>query len=607
MKNRATAFGVMCIAGWAVSSATAQITLEKVISNTDAVPNVAGASWAFSFAFSGGGTVDQNGNVAIRGSLMSGVGGVTSTNNSMALYGVPGNLQYVSRLGDQAPGLPAGVIQTGFVSGTPLSGNGMLWSGGSCTSPSGFLSVGPVGSPQNVARRNDAMPGGDVLSGDPSSGGGNVNSSGEVVFIGTINSTSTSAAYVGGAGALQLVCKGGVPYAGLPASDSLASVNNVYLNGQGNVSCHAFMTQSGSVTSANDEVIFTRAFGAADGTFNLVAREGDAAPGCGGATYLHDTNTVLHEFSGNYNNQNHAVFSASLEGAGVTASNNIAVWSNDGSASALFRRKGDPTAAVAGATHAFGGGVNEPNRMRLNNRDEVVWNAALTQGVGGVTAANDNTIIRTVLGSSTDTLLAREGSQVRDPATNNVIVPGALYGDFSSLQQNNTGQVVFIATLADDPNDPTNNVVSGVNDQALMAWDPVRGLMLVYRKGDSLSSIGINFVPTNIFTASSAINAANAEGGSNMLSDTGWLVFGVSTTLSGENSAIIRTRISAPCYANCDASTAAPVLNVADFTCFLQKFAAGDPYANCDASTVAPTLNVADFTCFLQKFAAGCP
>jgi acid phosphatase len=61
-----------------------------------------------------------------------------------------------------------------------------------------------------------------------------------------------------------------------------------------------------------------------------------------------------------------------------------------------------------------------------------------------------------------------------------------------------------------------------------------------------------------------------------------------------------------PCYANCDGSTAAPVLNVADFSCYLQRFAAGEPYANCDGSTAAPTLNVADFGCFLQRFAAGC-
>jgi hypothetical protein len=46
---------------------------------------------------------------------------------------------------------------------------------------------------------------------------------------------------------------------------------------------------------------------------------------------------------------------------------------------------------------------------------------------------------------------------------------------------------------------------------------------------------------------------------------------------------------------------------VADFTCFLQRYAAGDPYANCDQSTTPPVLNVGDFTCFLQSYAAGCP
>jgi DNA-binding beta-propeller fold protein YncE len=61
------------------------------------------------------------------------------------------------------------------------------------------------------------------------------------------------------------------------------------------------------------------------------------------------------------------------------------------------------------------------------------------------------------------------------------------------------------------------------------------------------------------------------------------------------------------CWANCDGSTAAPALNVADFSCFLGRYASGDPYANCDGSTAAPVLNVSDFTCFLVKYAAGCP
>nr|HET9185987.1 hypothetical protein [Solirubrobacterales bacterium] len=30
-------------------------------------------------------------------------------------------------------------------------------------------------------------------------------------------------------------------------------------------------------------------------------------------------------------------------------------------------------------------------------------------------------------------------------------------------------------------------------------------------------------------------------------------------------------------------------------------------YANCDGSTIAPVLNVLDFNCFLNRFAAGCP
>ena len=61
------------------------------------------------------------------------------------------------------------------------------------------------------------------------------------------------------------------------------------------------------------------------------------------------------------------------------------------------------------------------------------------------------------------------------------------------------------------------------------------------------------------------------------------------------------------CYANCDNSTVSPVLNVNDFACFLNRFAAGDPYANCDNSVTPPVLNVNDFARFLNAFAAGCP
>jgi len=73
-----------------------------------------------------------------------------------------------------------------------------------------------------------------------------------------------------------------------------------------------------------------------------------------------------------------------------------------------------------------------------------------------------------------------------------------------------------------------------------------------------------------------------------------------------QNSAVVRSQVPSPCYPNCDGSTVPPVLNVNDFVCFLQKYAASDPYANCDQSTIAPILNVNDFICFQQRFAAGC-
>jgi plastocyanin len=64
--------------------------------------------------------------------------------------------------------------------------------------------------------------------------------------------------------------------------------------------------------------------------------------------------------------------------------------------------------------------------------------------------------------------------------------------------------------------------------------------------------------------------------------------------------------VRAGCYANCDGSTTPPILNVQDFSCYINLFAEGNTRANCDNSTTPPILNVQDFSCFLNVFAAGC-
>jgi probable HAF family extracellular repeat protein len=113
-----------------------------------------------------------------------------------------------------------------------------------------------------------------------------------------------------------------------------------------------------------------------------------------------------------------------------------------------------------------------------------------------------------------------------------------------------------------------------------------------------------------------------AEAGVNLAGWTLSLVRGMSDdarTFAGSGTFLGQNRhwvaILSGCYANCDASTTPPILNIEDFTCFISDFAAASQlphnqqlnhYANCDHSNTAPVLNVEDFACFINKFAAGC-
>jgi hypothetical protein len=62
------------------------------------------------------------------------------------------------------------------------------------------------------------------------------------------------------------------------------------------------------------------------------------------------------------------------------------------------------------------------------------------------------------------------------------------------------------------------------------------------------------------------------------------------------------------CYADCDQTTGNGVLDIFDFLCFGNAFAAGDPYAcDCDVSTGLGVCDIFDFLCFGNFFSAGCP
>jgi len=135
----------------------------------------------------------------------------------------------------------------------------------------------------------------------------------------------------------------------------------------------------------------------------------------------------------------------------------------------------------------------------------------------------------------------------------------------------------------------------------------------IHRDGSLLTTISGAFsagskLSMAVDGAGSPFIVAGVPGGFAVVGTNGIPLYTLPNTASGGGTGIA---IHAPspcggCYANCDGSTVAPVLNVSDFICFQSKYAAGDSYANCDASTVPPVLNVSDFICFQQRYAAGC-
>ena len=527
----------------AMGSSVARAGLELVIKNTDAVPGIAGVSWNSPSTPFQPSSIDTAGNVGFRGALLIG-GTVTSSNNATMWYGAPGSLNLVARTGNQAPGLPSGDNVVGFQSqNLPLSPNGNAWFGATTTAPNGYVATGTPLSLTKVARSGDVLPGTAIaISGNPGSTSNynNVNNAGQTIISGQVG--TNTGLWVGNGANLQSAYVTGQSYGGLPAS-AVASHFGYSMNGPGSLLTDIGMTfdAGAGVDTTNNQVLATLPFGGS--TFNVIARELDVAPGTGGAQYLRQVpapplnleNPAFTFNNGHFNNTGHAIFSAGLEGTGVTTANNAAMFYYDGSATGLMRRRGDSVSAIPGTT--FNINAQSNNSARLNNNDTIAWTTSLTQGTGGVTSANDFVLLRTAVGSASDMVLAREGSSVG-------AVAGALWGtSISNLMQNNADQLVFSSTLLDDAADPNDNVTTA-NDECLFSWDPTAGLSLIAREGDSLASIGLNLTLGSGWLG--MFNFANNEGGANALTDNGWLTFRVSgTALPGfsDTSGIVRTNI----------------------------------------------------------------
>ena len=380
--------------------------------------------------------------------------------------------QLVAKFGDQAPDTTSGVNYGSF--SPPLLNNAGeigysadLFGNGVNDSNRQAIFAGPVEAPRLIARRSEQAPGtsaGTTYSAFDELVGNRV---GAVAYNalfagGDITSSNFEAIYVTSIATRdpQLTVRSGDVAPGTPAGVTFASFRQLRLNNIGHVSFHANL--NGGV---GEGLFFASPAGA-----QLVARSGDVAPGTGGSlTYQ----TFLGATGLNANSQ--VAFRAQLGGSGLTSSNNTAIFGGDATNPQLVARAGSQAQGVpAGVNYSSFLFQQDPD---LDDSGIMAFRAALTGT--GVTAANNSAIY--VGTPSSPQLALRTGTQAPG------LPAGVNFSVFGVPELNIAGEIALAADL-------TGPGVTFNNEAAIFAGSP-SALALIAREGNQApgTSAGVQF------------------------------------------------------------------------------------------------------------------
>jgi hypothetical protein len=302
-------------------------------------------------------------------------------------------------------------------------------------------------------------------------------------------------------GALTLVAREGDQAPGTPAGVKFDILSPVLLNDAGVVAFTASITGSGSQFTIDGIWI------GAPGNVQLLAREGQSAPGTPiGLTFLSFDDPGL-------SNGGHAAFRAVLTGDGITGSNDTGLWYGQPGSVQLLVREGDAAPGIGpGATFT---GFTEPY---FNAAGQAVFQgsakATETTASSGIWKHSDNGL----------ELIARgEGNPPGTPS-------GARFGSFNNIALNASGQVAFASTLVRPIPDRMGNLPPGdfggvneTNDTGIWATDAAGVLRLIVREGDLLE-----IAPGDFRTLRSAFFHGNTSNGDSVPSgfnDRGQIAF----------------------------------------------------------------------------------
>ena len=419
--------GAVLAAGATAPASAAMISFETVALTGDAAPGTGGAT----FRILGPPTLNDSGDSAFLGILTG--AGVTGSNDRGIFAQSGGALGLVAREGDTAPDTGGAAFADSFSVST-LNNNGDIAFFGGLTGAgvtrftNGGIFAQSGGALGLVARQGDTAPGtgGAAFSGFSQPA---LNDDGDTAFVGALTGTGVTSSnnrgvFTDSGGTLGLVARTGDAAPGTGGA-VFSLFNTPVLNNSGDTAFTANLAGAG-VTGANSGI-----FAQSAGVLGLVAREGDAAPGTGGAAFSGLGNPAL-------NDDGDTAFVGALTGTGVTGSNNTGIFAERGGVLGLVAREGDTAPGTGGAAFAL---FDVPG---LNDDGDIAFTAILT----GAGVTGSNSLWFGANGGPLE-LIVRTGDLLEVAPGDGRIVAEFFVFSFNSGFFNNADQVGFLAVFSD--------------------------------------------------------------------------------------------------------------------------------------------------------------
>jgi hypothetical protein len=321
-----------------------------------AAPDAMGSDSAAVFSGFSDPVVNAAGRVAFRGTLRTGVGGVSSANSNGLWAQNASGLALVARKGDQAPGLDAGAKFSAFQQFALPDAGGLIFlatvagTNVSSADNAGLWAVDGGGVVQLVARKGDLIPvnGADkkikaitLFAATPFSAGQtrSFSTDGAILFRATFTDKSTALMSKDfGTSTLNVVTFKNEVLAIDPIGAKLANPVTGAINADLSVAFRSKLSGGGVSLSNNQAIYLEKA-----GVLSQVARKSFIAPDSDGAIFGGFSDAAINDLG-------EVAFRATLKGTGgVSVSGRaLGLWIGEPESLALAVRQGDAPPSVSG-------------------------------------------------------------------------------------------------------------------------------------------------------------------------------------------------------------------------------------------------------------------